>query len=123
MATLNKNDFIGYVGADPVINTTDKGDLIANFRLGVSEPTKDKGKTETLWLTIVTFGNQATFVQEYVHKGSRIYVSGKLKVEEWFDQKNVKQITLKIFAKDIQLLDSKPKQTDLLTRESLEATA
>ncbi|UNF39120.1 single-stranded DNA-binding protein [Bartonella krasnovii] len=94
---LNKVILIGYLGADPESKTMNSGAEIVNFRLATSESYTDKntnqkiGKTE--WHSVVVFNpHLAKIALQYLHKGSKVYVEGKLQTRKWQD-KNVLTVT------------------------------
>lgn len=84
---LNSCSFIGNLGADPEIRSLNSGDKVANLRLAVSEKWKDKNtgerKEKTEWVSVVVFGNLVSVIENYVKKGSKLYVSGKLQTRKW----------------------------------------
>ena len=84
---LNSCSFIGNLGADPEIRSLNSGDKVANLRLAVSERWKDKNtgerKEKTEWVSVVVFGNLVSVIENYVKKGSKLYVSGKLQTRKW----------------------------------------
>lgn len=87
---LNTCQFIGRVGKDPEIRTIQSGGKVANLSIACSERWKDKAtgekKEKTTWVPVVIWGNLAEIVEEYVSKGSKIYVSGKFSVRKWQDK-------------------------------------
>lgn len=87
---LNRCEFIGNLGADPEIRVMQSGDKIANMRIAVSERWRDKNTGEqrekTEWVSIVIFGPLAKTVEQYLRKGSKIYVAGKWQTRKWTDQ-------------------------------------
>lgn len=87
---LNRAEFIGNLGADPEIRTMQSGDKIANLRIAVSERWRDKitgeQREKTEWVPIVIFGPLAKTVEQYLRKGSKIYVAGKWQTRKWTDQ-------------------------------------
>lgn len=88
MSSLNQVSLIGRVGADPEIKTTGSGLKIANLRLATSETWRDKQSGEkkeaTQWHTIVCFNeNLSKIIEQYVKKGSQIFVQGQLEHRSW----------------------------------------
>ena len=112
---VNKVILIGNVGQDPKINSTQDGKMIANFSIGISESWKDKNsgerKTKTEWVNIAAFGNIVSVIENYVKKGSKVYVEGSLQTTNYEDANGVKKSATKVvlqgFNSTIQLLDSK----------------
>lgn len=88
--SLNQCQFIGNLGADPEIRTFQSGDKVANLRLAVSERWKDRTtgerKESTEWVSVAVFGPLAGIAEQYLRKGSKVFVSGKLRTRKWQDQ-------------------------------------
>jgi single-strand DNA-binding protein len=109
MASLNKVQLLGNVGADPEIRKTQQGTRIANLRLATSESWTDRGSGEkrehTDWHTIVIFGPSdggdgiTGVVEKYVKKGTKIYVEGKLQTRSWEDQQGQKRYSTEVVLK------------------------
>lgn len=72
---------LGNVGKDPVIRTTNTGDPIANFSIAVSE--KRKGAETTVWFNCTAFGRNASVVQDYVRRGGKVLVQGRIQTREY----------------------------------------
>ena len=87
MAGVNKVILIGNLGADPEVRYMPSGDAVANIRIATSESWKDRNTGEkqerTEWHNVVFFGKIAEIVKQYLHKGSKIYVEGKLRTRKW----------------------------------------
>lgn len=88
--SLNRCEFIGNLGADPEIRTTQGGDKVANLRLAVSERWKDRNTGErrekTEWVSVTIWGALAGIADQYLRKGSKVYVAGKWQTRRWQDQ-------------------------------------
>jgi single-strand DNA-binding protein len=88
--SVNKVILIGNLGADPEVRYTQGGSAVANVRLATSEQWRDRNTGEpqerTEWHRVVFFGKLAEIVQQYLRKGSKIYVEGKLQTRKWQDQ-------------------------------------
>ena len=113
---LNQCNFIGHLGADPESRTMQNGKPVVNLRLAVSEKWRDKNsgeqKESTTWVPIVIFSEGLCKVAEqYLKKGSKIYVSGKLAVRKWQDQSGndrySTEIVLQGFNSTLTMLDSR----------------
>lgn len=108
---VNKVILIGNVGKDPDVRYMPNGNAVANVTLATSESWKDKvsGETQerTEWHRIVFFRRLAEIVGEYVKKGSKIYIEGKLQTRKWQDQGGQDRYTTEIVADQMQMLDSK----------------
>ncbi len=113
---LNLCQFIGRLGKDPETRMMPNGTAVVNLTLAVGDDYKDKSGNrveQTEWVRIVVFGKLADIVTAFCVKGSKIYISGKLKTRSW-DKDGVKQYSTEIVASEMQLLDSKqgePKPT------------
>jgi len=111
--SLNKVLLIGNVGMDPILKKTPGGIPVTSFRIATSQTWKDRLgnlKEQTDWHTIVAWRGLAEIVEKLIHKGSRIFVEGRLQtrvVEDKIDGKQ-KQI-VEILADNILLLDGKIK--------------
>ena len=89
MAGVNRCILIGNLGADPEVRTTPHGGTVANLRLAVSESWKDQQgqkQERTEWVNLVLWKKQAEIAQRFLHKGSKIYVEGKLQTRSWGDK-------------------------------------
>ena len=114
MAGLNKVTLIGHLGADPDVKTTQGGGLLARLRLATSESWKDKQTGErrdkTEWHSVVIFSEGlARIAQQYLRKGSKIYVEGQLQTRKWQAQdgsdRYSTEIVLNGFAAKLLMLD------------------
>ena len=91
MASLNKVQLIGNLGADPEIRSFQNGNRVANLRIATSESWKDKTtgekKEKTEWHTVAIFTDGLVGVAErYLKKGSKVYVEGQLQTRKWQDK-------------------------------------
>lgn len=91
MASLNKVQLIGNLGADPEIRSFQNGGRVANLRIATSESWKDKSsgerKERTEWHTVALFSDGLVGVAErFLKKGSKVYVEGQLQTRKWQDQ-------------------------------------
>lgn len=120
MASLNKCSFIGNLGKDPEIRSTQDGREIANISLGVSESWKDKNsgerKEKTEWVRIAIFNqNLVNVAKNYLKKGSKIYVEGQMQTRKWTDQSGIEKYTTEIvlqnFGGTIVMLDGKKQES------------
>jgi single-strand DNA-binding protein len=89
--SVNKVIIVGNVGKDPEIRTTQDGRKFANLRVATSESWRDKNsgerKEKTEWHSVVVFNdNLAKVVEQYVRKGSKLYIEGQLQTRKWQDQ-------------------------------------
>lgn len=87
---LNRCEFIGNLGADPETRTFQNGGKVTNLRLACSEKWKDREtgerKERTEWVSVAVFGPLADVAANYLRKGSKVYIAGKLTTRKWQDQ-------------------------------------
>jgi single-strand DNA-binding protein len=112
---INKAILIGNLGNEPEVRYMPSGDVVANVSLATSESWKDKqtgeSKERTEWHRVVFFGKVAEVVQQYLHKGSKIYVEGQLRTRKWQGQDGQDRYTTEIVVAmggTMQMLDSRP---------------
>ena len=108
---LNKCLIIGRLGNDPSVKYMPTGGAVCNFTVATSESWTDKQtnekKTETEWHRVVVYQRLAEVCGEYLRKGSKVYLEGKLKTRKWQDQQGVERYTTEIIANEMQMLDGK----------------
>jgi len=113
MAYLNKVQIIGNLGADPKISQTQGGVLIANFNVGCTEKYKDSQgvqQSKTEWVRVVLFNGTADVAQKYLHKGSLVYVEGKLQTRSYKDNQGIDRYVTEVIGSTMQMLGGKPEQ-------------
>jgi len=115
--SVNKVILIGNLGKDPEIRTLNSGDRVANLRIATSEQWRDKAtgerKEKTEWHAVVIFNENIVKVTEnYLKKGSTVYIEGSLQTRKWTDQQGVEkystEIVLKPFNGVLTMLGGKP---------------
>ncbi|RVG88712.1 single-stranded DNA-binding protein [Sinorhizobium meliloti] len=113
--SVNKVILIGNVGADPEIRRTQSGTPIANLRIATSETWRDKNsgerKEKTEWHTVVCFNEGlCKVVEQYVKKGSKVYIEGSLQTRKWQDQSGndrySTEVVLQGFGATLTMLDA-----------------
>lgn len=108
---VNKVILIGNLGKDPEMRYTPNGVAIANLTLATSESWKDKNSGEnvekTEWHRVVMFQRLAEICGEYLRKGSKVFIEGKLQTRKWQDKEGKDRYTTEIVADSMQMLDSK----------------
>lgn len=111
MAGVNKAILVGNVGQDPDIRFTGEGNAVANLSLATSE--KYKGETHTEWHKLVAFRKTAELIQQYVKKGTRLYIEGKIQTRKWEDKEGNNRYTTEIVVNNMQFLggDSNVQET------------
>ena len=108
---INKVIVLGNLGKDPEMRYLPNGDAVANFTVATSETWKDKQtgeqKEQTEWHRIVAFRRLGEICGEYLRKGSKIYVEGRLQTRKWQNQQGQDVYTTEIVANEMQMLDSR----------------
>jgi single-strand DNA-binding protein len=111
MSGINKVILIGNLGADPEIRYTPSGDAVATLRIATSESWKDKQtgerKERTEWHRVILWRRLGEIAQQYLHKGSKVYIEGKLATRKWTDQTGQDRYTTEIVGNEMQMLDSR----------------
>jgi single-strand DNA-binding protein len=114
--SVNKVILVGNLGADPEIRRLNSGEPVVNLSVATSESWRDKSSGErrerTEWHRVVIFNeNLAKVAENYLKKGSKVYVEGQLQTRKWTDQngqdKYTTEIVLQRFRGDLQMLDSR----------------
>lgn len=103
MNNLNQCQFIGNLGKDPEAKSLPSGDPVSNFSIACGWKSGDKEGTE--WINIVVFGKLAGICNQYLRKGSKIYVSGKMRTRKWQDQNGNDRYTTEIIAHNMEMLN------------------
>jgi len=107
---VNKVILMGRLGKDPDSRASNGGTAIANFNMATNRNYKTKDgekKEETEWHRIVCFGKQAEIASAYLHKGSQVYVEGRIQTREWEDKEGNKRWTTEVVCERFQMLGSK----------------
>ena len=111
MAGVNKAIIVGNLGQDPDVRTMPNGDAVTKISVATSESWVDKNtnerKTQTEWHAIVFYRRQAEVAGEYLRKGSKVYVEGRLRTRKWQDQNGQDRYTTEIQGDVLQMLDSR----------------
>lgn len=112
---MNKAMLIGNVGQDPVVKYYEKDQAMAEFRLATTErgytlPNGTKIPDRTDWHNIVCYRGLAKVVENYVHKGDKLYVEGRIRYRIYSDRTGSRQNVTEITAENIELLTPKPRQ-------------
>lgn len=107
---MNRVTIIGRLGKDPEVRFTQDKKAVGNFTVATSEKWTDKAgvkKEKTEWHRIVVWDKQAELCAEYLSKGRRVAIEGKLQTREWTNKEGVKQYTTEIVASHVEFLGSK----------------
>ena len=111
MASVNKVIIVGNLGADPELRYTPSGKAVATFRVATREQWtgKEGAKEErTEWHRVVAWARLGEICGEYLHKGSQVYVEGRLQTRAWEDREGNKRSTTEIIAQSMQMLGAAP---------------
>lgn len=109
--SVNKVILLGNVGKDPEIRSTPNGTMVANFSLATTDRVKDQGgnwSDRTEWHNLVAFQRTAEIIRDYVKKGSKLYVEGKIQTRSWDDKTSgEKKYRTEIIINDLSLLSGR----------------
>jgi len=119
MPALNRVQLIGRLGKDPESKYTPTGKKVAHFSLAVSQRWRTGGENKeyTEWVNIEAWGRLGEVCQEYLKKGSLVYLEGRLKTEKYEDKGGETKYYTKVVALTLQFLDKKDKDEPILTVE------
>jgi single-strand DNA-binding protein len=105
---VNKVILVGHLGAEPETRAMPSGMTVSNLRLATSESWKDKQSGEqqerTEWHNVALFGRLGEIAAEYLHKGSQVYIEGRLRTRKWQDKEGRDRYTTEVIASDMQML-------------------
>ncbi len=108
MASVNKVILVGNLGADPEVRYLPSGDAVANIRLATTDRYKDKQSGEfkeaTEWHRVSFFGRLAEIVNEYLKKGSAVYIEGRIRTRKYQAQDGTDRYSTEIVADQMQML-------------------
>lgn len=108
---LNRHECIGRLGQDPEVRYLSSGEPVCNISVACSTQWKDKQtgekKERTTWINYVAFGKLAGIMSDFLKKGSKVYLSGELRVRKWQAQDGSDRYTTEIVASELQMLDSR----------------
>jgi single-strand DNA-binding protein len=112
---INKVILVGNLGQDPEIRPTSANEAACSFSIATSEVWKDKAsgeaKEKTEWHRISSFGRLAEICGQYLIKGSKVYIEGKLRTRKWQDSAGIDKWTTEILLEEMQILSGgKPKE-------------
>jgi single-strand DNA-binding protein len=105
--SVNKVILVGRLGRDPETRYTGGGQAVANFSVATDESYKDKNgerQKRTEWHKIVVWGKQAEIAQQYLKKGSLIFIEGRIQSREWQDKEGQKRTSFEIVANNFRML-------------------
>ena len=105
--SVNKVILVGRLGRDPETRYTGGGQAVANFSLATDESYRDKNgerQKRTEWHKIVVWGKQAEIAQQYLKKGSLVFIEGRIQSREWQDKEGQKRTSFEIVANNFRML-------------------
>lgn len=108
--TLNKVMLIGRLGADPEMSYTPSNQAVTKLRLATNEVWKDKEGNQqerTEWHNVVLWQKQAEIANEYLKKGNRVYIEGRLQTRSWEDKDGIKRYWTEVVAQSLEFLESR----------------
>jgi single-strand DNA-binding protein len=117
MSSVNKAVILGRLGADPEVRSLNSGDKVVNLRIATSETWRDKNsgerKEKTEWHSVVIFNDGlAKIAEQYLRKGSQVYIEGKLQTRKWQDQSGndryTTEIVLQRYQGELTMIGGKP---------------
>lgn len=111
---INKVILLGNVGAEPEVRALDGGKKVARIRVATTERYTDQQgnkQEQTEWHSVTLWGGLADVADKYLHKGSQVYLEGKIRTREWTDKDNQKRFTTEIMATEMKLL-GRPKDAN-----------
>ena len=110
MRGINKVILVGTLGKDPETKTFPNGGSLTQFSIATTEVWSDKNtgerKEQTEWHRIVLQNKLGEIAQQYLRKGSKVYIEGSLRTRQWTDQSGVEKYTTEVRANNMQMLDS-----------------
>jgi len=111
---MNKIMLIGNLGRDPEMNYTPSGVAVTKFSLAVNRITKSstgEKEKETEWFNIVAWRQLAEICNNYLHKGDKVYIDGRLQQRKYTDKTGVERWMTEVIANDMEMLSPKPAQS------------
>lgn len=114
MKSVNRATLLGNVGRDPDIKVTGGGTSVASFSIATSERYKDKSgewQDRTEWHNVVAYARSADIIRDYVRKGSKLYVEGRIQTRSWDGKEGSKQYRTEIVVDQVVLLTGGEKQS------------
>ena len=119
MPALNRVQLIGYLGKDPELRITVTGKKVTSFTLGITQRWKAGGESreQTEWVNVEIWGKLGDITQEYIHKGSLLYIEGRLKTDKYEDDNGEAKYFTKVVVLALQMLDRKGSDEPIIAVE------
>lgn len=115
MASFNRVILIGNLTRDPEMRTTPSGDKVVEMRMAMNETYRSRQTNEVkeipCYVNVIVWGNQADPCQQYLKKGSPVFVEGRLQYDEWKNDKGETRSRLQVRADRVQFLNPSPRKT------------
>ena len=111
--SLNKCMIIGNLGRDPEMRYTPSGQAVTQFSVATNRNFRDpqgEWQSETEWFRVVVWGDQGERVAEYLRKGHKVYVEGRIQTRQWEDQSGNKRYTTELIANRVQSLERRDRE-------------
>ncbi len=123
MPALNRVQLIGYLGKEPESRFTPNGKKVVHFSLGVTQRRKSGSETKeyTEWVNMEAWGRLGEIAQQYLKKGSLVYVEGRLKTDKYENKGGETKYFSKVVAQLMQFLDKKYADEPVMTAEEEQA--
>ena len=123
MPALNRVQLIGRLGKEPESRFTPNGKKVAHFSLAISQRRKSGSETKeyTEWVNVEAWGRLGEIAQQYLKKGSLVYIEGRLKTDKYEDKGGETKYFSKVVALTMQFLDKKPAEEPVMTVDEEQA--
>jgi single-strand DNA-binding protein len=124
MPSLNRVQLIGRLGKDPESRSTTTGKKVSSFSMAVSQRWKSaegENKEATEWVTVEAWGRLGEVCQQYLHKGSMVFLEGRLHTDKYEDKGGETKYYTKVVALSMQMLDRKPEDEPMAMVEEAPA--
>ena len=118
---LNKIMLIGNLGKEPELQVTSDGTPLTRFSLAVNRSYKSSSGEkveETEWFNIVVWRQLAEICERYLHKGSKVYIEGRLSQRKYTDREGVQRTSVDVIASDMEMLSPKPASSGVQAEEN-----
>jgi len=121
MRGVNRVVLIGNLGKDPDLQYLEGNIAVAKFPLATTETYKDKNGTlvsQTEWHTIVLWRGLAELAQKYLHKGSLVFIEGRIRTRNWEDKDKNRRFSTEIIGDNLVMLDKRKEQSDIIPTDT-----
>lgn len=108
MAGYQRFEAIGNLGKDPELQVTSEGTPLCRFSLAINEPGSKGKDKEPMWLNVTIWHELAEVAEKYLHKGSLVFLAGKLAMRKYTDKQGIERLAVDFIASELRMLDGKP---------------